>query len=115
MIRNNENVTAFLESAAKLLNTSRQFSDIYRQTIDENKKNVYAEYFNLNNRIKAYKYSQMDENVKKYAFYLTNKIKKEGTNRVVLKIANSPSWGEIFWALLMSGFVPLLVDAKLNR
>ena len=81
----------------------------------ENKKNVYCEFFNLNNKIKKYKYSKMDENVKKYAFYLNNKIKKEGTNRVVLKVSNSPSWGELFWALLMAGFVPLLVDAKLNR
>ena len=38
--------------------------------IVQNKKNVYAEYFNLNNRIKCYKYSKMDENVKKYALLL---------------------------------------------
>ena len=108
-------IASFVQEAAALLKTSRRFSNIYQQMMTQNKKNVYAEYFNLNNRIKRYKYSKMDQNVKKYALYLSNKIKKSGTNRVVLKMANSPEWGEIFWALLMAGFVPMLVDAKLPR
>ena len=108
-------VTQFVLSAADLLKTSRHFVNIYQQLMHQNKKNVYAEFTGVNNRIKKYKYSKMDENVKKYALYLSNKIKKEGTNRVVLKVANCPSWGEIFWALLMAGFVPVLVDAKLPR
>ena len=108
-------VTQYILSAADLLKTSRHFVNIYQQLMHQNKKNVYAEFTGLNNRIKKYKYSKMDENVKKYALYLSNKIKKEGTNRVVLKVANCPSWGEIFWALLMAGFVPVLVDAKLPR
>ena len=108
-------ITQYILSAADLLKTSRHFVNIYQQLMHQNKKNVYAEFTGLNNRIKKYKYSKMDENVKKYALYLSNKIKKEGTNRVVLKVANCPSWGEIFWALLMAGFVPVLVDAKLPR
>ena len=108
-------ITQYVLSAADLLKTSRHFVNIYQQLMHQNKKNVYAEFTGLNNRIKKYKYSKMDENVKKYALYLSNKIKKEETNRVVLKVANSPSWGEIFWALLMAGYVPVLVDAKLPR
>ena len=108
-------ITQYVLSAADLLKTSRHFVNIYQQLMHQNKKNVYAEYSGLNNRIKKYKYSKMDQNVKKYALYLSNKIKKEGTNRVVLKVANCPSWGEVFWALLMAGFVPVLVDAKLPR
>ena len=108
-------ITQYVLSAADLLKTSRHFVNIYQQLVHQNKKNVYAEFTGVNNRIKKYKYSKMDENVKKYALYLSNKIKKEGTNRVVLKVANCPSWGELFWALLMAGFVPVLVDAKLPR
>ena len=108
-------ITQYVLSAADLLKTSRHFVNIYQQLMHQNKKNVYAEYSGLNNRIKKYKYSKMDQNVKKYALYLSTKIKKEGTNRVVLKVANCPSWGEVFWALLMAGFVPVLVDAKLPR
>ena len=115
MKNNKELVAQFIKGAAALLETSRNFCNIYAQMMHENRKSVYAEYSYLNNRIKKYKYSKMDENVKKYAFYLANKIKKEGTNRVVLKVANCPSWGEVFWALLMSGFIPVLVDAKLPR
>ena len=115
MNRTNENVTAFLAGATELLNTSRQFSDIYRYIISNNKKNVYAEYCGANNKIKKYKYQKMDQNVKRFASYLKTKIKAEENSRVILKMNNSPSWGEVFWAILMSGFVPLLIDAKLPR
>ena len=56
-------IASFVQEAAALLKTSRRFSNIYQQMMTQNKKNVYAEYFNLNNRIKRYKYSKMDQNV----------------------------------------------------
>ena len=115
MIKNAEVVSSFLADAAQLLNTSRQFSDIYRQIINNNRKNVYAEYFNLNNKIKHYKYQKMDANVKRYAAFLRNKVKGNDNSRIILKMANSPAWGEMFWAVLMSGFVPVLIDAKTPR
>ena len=115
MIRNNDNVTSFLAGAATLLNTSRQFSVIYRYIINNNRKNVYAEYYNINNKIKHYKYQKMDQNVKRFAVYIAHKVKAEPNSRIVLKMANSPAWGEVFWAILMSGFVPMLIDAKLPR
>ncbi|MBO7574052.1 MAG: AMP-binding protein [Bacilli bacterium] len=115
MNRTNENVTAFLAGATELLNTSRQFSDIYRYIVNNNKKNVYAEYFGPKNKIKHYKYQKMDQNVKRFSSYLKNKIKADENSRVILKVSNSPSWGEVFWAILMSGYVPLLIDAKLPR
>ena len=115
MIKNADVVSSFLAGAAELLNTSRQFSAIYRQLMENNRKNVYAEYFNLNNKIKHYKYQKMDQNVKRFACYLRSKIKGEDNSRVILKMANSPAWGEMFWAILMSGFVPVLIDAKTPR
>ncbi len=115
MIKNPEVVSAFLADAEKLLNTSRQFSAIYRQIIDSNKKNVYAEYFNLNNKIKHYKYQKMDQNVKRFAVYIKSKLHEKENSRIILKMANSPAWGEMFWAILMSGFVPVLIDAKTPR
>ena len=115
MIRNNDNVTSFLAGATELLNTSRQFSAIYRYIVNKNRKNVYAEYYNANSKIKHYKYQKMDQNVKRFASYIKTKIKAEENSRVILKMANSPAWGEVFWAILMSGFVPLLIDAKLPR
>ena len=115
MIKNNEVIASFLGSASELLNTSRQFSDIYRQIIVNNRKCIYAEYFNLNNKIKHYKYQKMDQNVKRFASYLKSKINKEANSRIILKMANSPAWGEMFWAILMSGYVPVLIDAKTPR
>ena len=115
MIKNNENVTAFLMKAAQLLNSSRQFDDIYRQIVTDNKKQIYAEFFNLNNKIKHYKYAKMDQNVRRYACYIKSKVKESPNSRILLKMANSPAWGEMFWAILMSGFVPVLIDAKLPR
>ena len=115
MIKSNEVVTSFLGSASELLNTSRQFSDIYRQIINNNRKNIYAEYFNLNNKIKHYKYQKMDQNVKRFASYLKSKINAPANSRIILKMANSPAWGEMFWTILMSGYVPVLIDAKTPR
>ena len=111
----NEIVSQFLAGASSLLNTKRRFQDIYEKMMNDNRKNVYAEYFNLNNKIKNYKYQKMDQNVKRFAVYIANKVKAEPNSRIVLKMANSPAWGEVFWATLMSGFVPLLIDAKLAR
>ena len=115
MIKNAEVVSSFLAGAAELLNTSRQFSAIYRQLMETNRKNVYAEYFNLNNKIKHYKYQKMDQNIKRFAAYLRTKVKAEDNSRIILKMANSPAWGEMFWAILMSGYVPVLIDAKTPR
>ena len=115
MIKNADVITSFLGDAAELLNTSRQFSAIYHHLMANNRKNVYAEYFNLNNKIKHYKYQKMDQNVKRFASYLRSKIKAEDNSRVILKMANSPAWGEMFWAILMGGFVPVLIDAKTPR
>ena len=115
MIKNADVISSFLADAAELLNTSRQFSAIYHHLMENNRKNVYAEYFNLNNKIKHYKYQKMDQNVKRFASYLRSKIKDEDNSRIILKMANSPAWGEMFWAILMSGFVPVLIDAKTPR
>ena len=99
MIRNNDNVTSFLAGATELLNTPRQFSTIYRYIVTKNKKNVYAEYYNANNKIKHYKYQKMDQNVKRFASYIKTKVKAEENSRIILKMANSPAWGEVFWAI----------------
>ena len=115
MIKNTENVTAFLMSASDLLNTSRQFSDIYRQIVETNKKNVYAAYFDFKNKIKKYKYAKMDQNVKRFASFIKSRIKDAANSRILFKVSNSPAWGEIFWAVLMSGYVPVLIDAKTPR
>ena len=115
MIKNKEVVSLFLGDAAELLNTSRQFSDIYRQIINKNRKNVYAEFFNINNKIKHYKYQKMDQNVKRFASFLRKEITAKDNSRIILKVSNSPAWGELFWAVLMSGFVPVLIDAKTPR
>ena len=56
----------------------------------------------------------MASNVEHYASYIKSKINEPG-GRIVLKVSNSPSWGEIFWATLMSGYTPILIDAKLAR
>ena len=115
MIKNADVVSSFLADAGNLLNTSRQFSAIYHHLMENNRKNIYAEYFNLNNKIKHYKYQKMDQNVKRFSSYLRGKIKGEDNSRIILKVANSPAWGEMFWAILMSGFVPVLIDAKTPR
>ena len=52
---NKDLIAQYVQGAAALLKTSRRFSNIYQQMMNQNKKRVYAEFFNLNNRIKSYK------------------------------------------------------------
>ena len=48
-------ITQYVLSAADLLKTSRHFVNIYQQLMHQNKKNIYAEFTGVNNRIKKYK------------------------------------------------------------
>lgn len=114
MSKKPEIVTSFLYKAANLLNTKQQFSDIYNEIFASNQKQIYAEYFDVNNKTKKYRYRDMQSNIKKYAQYFVTHIEKKDTNRVILKLSNCPTWGEVFWGLLMSGFVPILLDARLG-
>ena len=108
-------VNNFLAEAESLLKTNMTLRDIYESIISRNKNNVASEFVNEKGKIKHYKYKKVAQNVLMYAAGIQRKLKDFERGIVVLKHNNSPIWPELFWAILMSGFTPLLVDARNSK
>lgn len=110
-----EKVKSFLASAQDLLNTDKQMKDVFA-SLKRNEKCIAVEFINDRGKIKNYKYKKLISNAIAYGSiidHLTNGLKKG--EPVVLKAANSPRWIETFWAILMAGYKPLLIDARTNK
>ena len=106
-------VKKFLDEAKLLQKTDGQLKDIYALSILRNKKEIACQYYNPFGKLKKYKYSQFDKNVKILANAFNILLSGTEKNKpVVLKMKNSPHWGEAFWAIAMSGYIPLLIDAR---
>ncbi len=109
-------VNEYLAQAKQLLETKMTMEDIYNSIMSRNKNYVASEFFNEKGKLKHYKYKQVALNVEMYAFGISKKLKDQPKGSVVvLKHANSPVWPELFWAILMSGFRVLLVDARASK
>lgn len=109
-------VNDYLAQAEKLKQTNMTMGDIYESIMDRNKNLIAAEFINEKGKIKHYKYKQQDLNVKMYAYGIAKALKNAPAGSiVVLKHANHPCWIELFWAILMAGFKPLLVDARTSK
>ena len=108
-----EKVKKYLDDASLLEQTKMTMKDIYELTINRNKNNVVAEYLNAKGKVKSYKYKDFDIHTRYIASQISSLLKDEKKhNVVILKVSNNPHWGEIFYAILMSGFIPLLCDAR---
>lgn len=106
-------VRAFIDDAKLLDNTSKSMKDIYELAIVRNSKKVCAQYFSAKHKIVSYKYKDFAKNVQIAANAVHNLLKGQDKGRVVvLKLANGPHWGEVFYAILMAGYKPLLNDAR---
>ena len=105
-----------LEQATLLKKTSMTMEDIFQSITKRNLKNIAVEYYNEKKKLKHYKYSQMRSNSYKIASIIHNKLSSTPKRLpVILKCSNGPHWGEYFWAILMCGFKPLLIDAKASK
>ena len=106
-------VSEFLGFAKNLDSTSKRMQDIYHLSIERNAKEVACIFVNENGKLKNYKYKKVRKNILGYAAVINSFLaEKEHNKPVVLKMANSPKWVETFWAILMNGFKPLLIDAR---
>ena len=108
-----DKINNFLQEANLVMQGSRSFKSIYELIIKRNAKAKYAIYVNDNSKIASYPYKKMDKNVHAFASYISKNIDKSNIGKIIgLKMANSPHWGEAFYACLMAGFKVLLIDAK---
>ena len=116
MATNNEKVTAFLSSASDLMKTSKRMEDIFNMTMKRNEKKVAVQYVNSKGKIKKYRYNKMRSHTYELASALSQYLIQQPKNvPIILKVANSPHWGEMFWAILMCGYKPLLIDARTSK
>jgi len=116
MDKNLEKVSEFLSSASSLLNTSKKMEDIFYMTMKRNQKKIAVEYINDKGKIKHYRYNKMRSHAFELASALSQYLIQQPKNRpIILKVANSPHWGEMFWAILMCGYKPLLIDARTSK
>ena len=107
---------AFLSRAKDLLNTSRRMEDIFYVTTKNNLKNIAVRYVNEEGKIKKYRYSMFKARAYAHASVLSKILfEKPKHKNIIIKLPNTPRWGEIFWAVLMTGYRPLLIDAKTSK
>lgn len=113
-ISNQQLVKDFFKTTEALLNTSRTMQDIFLLSTKQNEKNTAVAFFDSRNKLIKYKYSEMRtkayETASKLAKFLVGQPKK---GPIILKLSNSATWINLFWAILMCGHTPLLLDAKL--
>lgn len=109
-------VQEFMDQASLLLKTSKTMEDIFSLTMDRNKKEVAVQYVNIKGKIKKYNYQKMKRNTSLFASTISRYLlDKQKHKPIVLKLNNGPHWGELFYAILMSGYKPLLVNAKTSK
>ena len=111
-----EKVADFIAVAAQLLSTSQRMEDIFHSTMKRNEKKIAVEYVNHKGKIKHYRYSKLRSHAYELASVLSQYLIQQPKNvPIILKCANSPHWCEIFWAILMCGYKPLLIDARTSK
>ena len=112
----NEKVTEFLSRAKDLMKTSKRMEDIFYAITKKNEKRVAVEYINYKGKIKHYKYNKFRSHSFELASTLSQYLIQQPKNvPIILKVANSPHWGEMFFAILMCGYKPLLIDARTSK
>ena len=109
-------VKEYLASAKDLLNTSLRMEDIFNYSTKKHSRAIAMEYVNDNGKIRHYRYYKYRKHAFEFASAIASLLYQQPKNRVIgLKVANCPRWCEIFWAILMAGYKPLLIDAKASK
>lgn len=109
-----EPVARLLDTAKTLLNTNRTFHDIYEMAMNSHGKNISTIYFDEDDKRYEYNYEQYKTITYHLAERMTTALSSVPVGSVVaLKLRNCPTWPHMFWAILMTGHTPLLIDAKL--
>lgn len=98
----------------KLQDTSQTMEDLYNAIITRDPQADCYTYFDENGRPKTRSYEDFANSVFTTASKLSRIFSSIAPGTIVgLKLKNSPRWTMIFWAILMTGHIPLLIDARL--
>lgn len=112
----NKQVRKFFESAASLLKTSKTMQEIFLAATTNHAKETAITYINEKGKVVSYKYKHYRTYCFETASKLSQKLHELPRNSVVgLKLKNCPDWPRLFWGILMNGYIPFLIDAKLPK
>ena len=109
-------VKAFMEETSSLAKTAMTMQDIYEKTMSRCPESTAYIFFDENGKAQKRTYEEFANRIFITASKLSRVLSGVPRSAVIgLKMKNSPSWGIFFWALLMSGHRPLLLDARLAK
>ncbi|MCR5491520.1 MAG: AMP-binding protein [Bacilli bacterium] len=109
-------VAEFMTATKKLLDTPQKMEDIYNAIVSRCPSATAYIYFDESGRPIKKTYEDFKNRVYTTSGKLAKLLSNIPAGTIVgLKLKNSPRWAEIFWALLMCGHSPLLIDAKLAK
>lgn len=109
---NKENIPRYIkEKFSELNNSDRNFKSIF-EIIHHQGERFFCEYLDKF-AIKEIKYGEFKIYVKKVATYLKSKGINPNHEYVGLLMENSLNWVALFWAILMIGGKPVLLNKKL--
>lgn len=113
--KEHDRVTAFLRTNQELLKTSQCMRDIYRISMDRNPRKPAMLSFDEAGKKKIITYAAYKNEVFVTASKLSRALSGVAAGTVIgLKLKNSAKWPVFFWAILMSGHTPLLINAALQ-
>ncbi|MBQ1437860.1 MAG: acyl--CoA ligase, partial [Ruminococcus sp.] len=107
-------IDAFVEAKLnKYSNSKHDFEALFEQMFSEGQNTMFEE--SRGYRIKKTTYAQAKEEILLRARTLKELLNGEMKNSVVgIYMENSLDWIEMFWAVIISGFRPLLMNMRLD-
>lgn len=97
----------------KLTDSDRKFKDIF-EIMYENSDNIFAERTDGYRIIKTTYGQCRDEIIRLSSVVASTLLSYEKNSVIGIYMSNSVEWIEIFWALLRSGYRPLLMNSRLD-
>ena len=107
-------LTEYITEKRRLFNASdRKFASLYPMMFSEENNVIFEE--NDGYKIKKTTYGQCKANAEQRAYSLREALKAEKKGSVVgIFLNNGKEWVEVFWATLICGFKPLLLNMRLD-
>ena len=110
-------IRRLVNTSTDLLRTSMTMQDIFLAiTNKKHFKNKALTWLDEKGKDESIKYKNYRTITFETASKIYQRLSELPSNSVVaLKFKNNPKWPFFFWAILMCGYVPLLIDAKLPK
>lgn len=111
-----EQVAEFIGATKQFAENAKTMEDIYRAIVTRDPDAIAYIYFDDNGKPKKRSYEFFRDEVFKLASKLSVAFSSLPPEAVIaIKLKNSPRWPMVFWAILMTHRIPILLDARLPK